>query len=320
MISQDELSERLKITRSSAAVHISNLMRKGRISGRGYIFDERNSIVVVGHTWLEIRASADRGGKSGNGWNKIGKIWFECAGNGCLVALELARRHQESTLITFLGKDEIGDQIYNHLLHEGIRLHHGIRSVNDTRKRLVLLGSDSVTRQIEDEGGSLALGLDAVSSKEELIRAAKILLIDGDLPGETLSYLASMAINHGIVSSTVGCSLELLREHKLLCHPQFYLVCTASDLVAQLHVNPANEPEELFPACRQIVGEGCSALIAIYSDQGLILATAEETVFLPASPLQAPGNELGVTAGIADGLASGYKMRMAVRMAMGSGQ
>ena len=37
MISQQELAERAGITRSSVAVHIANLMKKGLIAGRGYI-------------------------------------------------------------------------------------------------------------------------------------------------------------------------------------------------------------------------------------------------------------------------------------------
>ena len=37
MISQQELADRAGITRSSVAVHISNLMKKGYISGKGYI-------------------------------------------------------------------------------------------------------------------------------------------------------------------------------------------------------------------------------------------------------------------------------------------
>ena len=37
MISQQELADRAGITRSSVAVHISNLMKKGYIAGKGYM-------------------------------------------------------------------------------------------------------------------------------------------------------------------------------------------------------------------------------------------------------------------------------------------
>ena len=37
MISQEELARKAGITRSAVAVHISNLMKKGHIAGRGYV-------------------------------------------------------------------------------------------------------------------------------------------------------------------------------------------------------------------------------------------------------------------------------------------
>ena len=37
LISQQELADKAGITRSSVAVHISNLMKKGYITGKGYI-------------------------------------------------------------------------------------------------------------------------------------------------------------------------------------------------------------------------------------------------------------------------------------------
>ena len=48
MISQQELAEKAGITRSSAAVHISSLMKKGYIAGRGYLLRTDPYIVVVG--------------------------------------------------------------------------------------------------------------------------------------------------------------------------------------------------------------------------------------------------------------------------------
>ena len=46
LISQQELAQRAGITRSSVAVHISNLMRKGLIRGRGYLLGEGAYVAV----------------------------------------------------------------------------------------------------------------------------------------------------------------------------------------------------------------------------------------------------------------------------------
>ena len=48
MISQQELADGLNITRSSVAVHISNLLKKGYIAGKGYVLRSGSYAVVVG--------------------------------------------------------------------------------------------------------------------------------------------------------------------------------------------------------------------------------------------------------------------------------
>ena len=54
MISQQELADRAGITRSSVAVHISNLMKKGYIGGKGYIIRTQPYAVVVGGVNMDI--------------------------------------------------------------------------------------------------------------------------------------------------------------------------------------------------------------------------------------------------------------------------
>ena len=54
MISQQEIAEKMGITRSSAAVHISNLMKKGYIAGKGYVLRSGSYAVVVGGVNVDI--------------------------------------------------------------------------------------------------------------------------------------------------------------------------------------------------------------------------------------------------------------------------
>ncbi len=54
LISQQELADRAGITRSSVAVHISNLMKKGYIDGKGYIVRPQPLRTVVGGVNMDI--------------------------------------------------------------------------------------------------------------------------------------------------------------------------------------------------------------------------------------------------------------------------
>lgn len=54
MISQEELAAKAGIARSSAAVHISNLMKKGYILGKGYVTNGPDYCVVIGSAGIDI--------------------------------------------------------------------------------------------------------------------------------------------------------------------------------------------------------------------------------------------------------------------------
>ena len=54
LISQKELADKAGITRSSVAVHISNLMKKGYITGKGYIVQTAPYVTVVGGVNVDI--------------------------------------------------------------------------------------------------------------------------------------------------------------------------------------------------------------------------------------------------------------------------
>ena len=67
MISQQELARRAGITRSSVGVHISNLMKKGFIAGRGYVLGAESSVARPVSGWAASPAtsgfcSAETGG------------------------------------------------------------------------------------------------------------------------------------------------------------------------------------------------------------------------------------------------------------------
>ena len=64
MISQQELADKAGITRSSVAVHISNLIKKGCITGKGYIVRTDPYVAVVGGVNMDMR----RGIRQGPWW------------------------------------------------------------------------------------------------------------------------------------------------------------------------------------------------------------------------------------------------------------
>jgi len=107
LISQEELALQFGISRSSVAVHISNLMKKGIILGKGYVFSHKSSVVVVGQVGLEIKLQ---------GTPEATAIDLQHAGFGLATCKDLFQFGVTPKLVTIVGNDELGHDLLEELL------------------------------------------------------------------------------------------------------------------------------------------------------------------------------------------------------------
>ncbi|HZK43613.1 MAG TPA: winged helix-turn-helix transcriptional regulator [Syntrophomonadaceae bacterium] len=107
LISQDELAQICGITRSSIAVHISNLMKKGVIRGKGYVFNEETAITILGECFLEINIE-DKGET-----NSVVEI--EYRGLPIELSSVLCNYGTKPKVLTFIGNDDVGEIFLNDL-------------------------------------------------------------------------------------------------------------------------------------------------------------------------------------------------------------
>ena len=103
MISQQELAEKAGITRSSVAVHISNLMKKGCIAGKGYIVTRSPYVTVVGGMNMDI------GGWPGEELvaqdSNPGRVRMSPGGVGRNIAHNMSLMGLDVRLLTAFGDD-----------------------------------------------------------------------------------------------------------------------------------------------------------------------------------------------------------------------
>lgn len=111
LISQDELSRRFGITRSSVAVHISNLMKKGIILGKGYVFNEEVSIVIIAESYMKINIDTEAANY---------RVDVSYGGFGLDIGRVFTNFGIGVKLISILGNDELGTNILNELQEKNI--------------------------------------------------------------------------------------------------------------------------------------------------------------------------------------------------------
>lgn len=125
MISQQGIADRLGITRSSAAVHISNLMKKGYIAGKGYVLRSGSYAVVVGGVNVDI------GGRSFaplvEADSNPGTVSVSLGGVGRNIAHNMSLMGLDVRLMTAYGDDLHGQRVAASCSTLGIDLSHALR-------------------------------------------------------------------------------------------------------------------------------------------------------------------------------------------------
>ena len=190
MISQEELARKAGITRSAVAVHISNLMKKGHIAGRGYVVSGAAYVAVVGGVNIDIggrpkRPLIERDSNPGKVSISLGGVGRNIAHNMSLLGLHVR-------FLTAFGDDLHAQRIEAGCADLGIDISHA---------RKVAGASTSTYLYLNDENGDMVLAVsdmeicekitpDYIASNLSLLNNAQVVVADGNLPAETLNYLA----------------------------------------------------------------------------------------------------------------------------------
>jgi len=109
MISQQELADMLNISRASVAVHITNLMKKGQILGKGYILRKENYVTVIGGSNMDIQGFPNNPLVMHD--SNPGMVDISMGGVGRNIAENLSRLGVNTKLISAIGNDLYGNTI-----------------------------------------------------------------------------------------------------------------------------------------------------------------------------------------------------------------
>lgn len=190
LISQQELAQRAGITRSSVAVHISNLMRKGLIRGRGYLLGEGAYVAVVGAVNVDIGGTPDSALVPAD--SNPGRVTVTLGGVGRNIAENLSRLGKRVLMVTAMGEDAHAQQIQHSCRELGIDLSHSLTVPNArTSTYLCLNDADGeIVGAVSDMAIYDALTPAYLSTQLEALNRAALVVLDANLPPESLSFLA----------------------------------------------------------------------------------------------------------------------------------
>lgn len=190
LISQQELADKAGITRSSVAVHISNLMKKGYITGKGYIVHTAPYVTVVGGVNLDIGGQAAKALVPQD--SNPGTVRMSLGGVGRNIAHNMSLLELDVRLLTVFGDDANAQKIAASCAELGI----------DISQSPVIPGERTSTYLfINDEQGDMALAVSdmdiyrhltpqMLSHRQKLLMGSQVIVLDTNIPQESIQYLA----------------------------------------------------------------------------------------------------------------------------------
>ena len=189
LISQQELAEKAGITRSSVAVHISNLMKKGYIAGKGYVLRSASYAAVVGGVNMDIggRSAAPLVAADSN----PGTVRMSLGGVGRNIAHNLALLGVDVRMLTAFGDDLYAQKIAASCGELGIDISQALQVPGAATSTYLFISGDD---------GDMALAVSDMDiydhvtpaylqSRRALLDNAQVIVTDTNIPAESIQWL-----------------------------------------------------------------------------------------------------------------------------------
>ena len=190
MISQQELADKAGITRSSAAVHISNLMKKGHIAGRGYIVRTAPYAVVAGGVNMDV------GGRSCEGLiprdSNPGQVRMSLGGVGRNIAHNMALLGVEVHLLTAFGDDVSAQKVAASCGELGIDISHALQVPGGTTSTYLYIAGPSGDMELAVADMEIYEHVTPafLASRAALLNTAQLVVVDTNIPAPSIRWLA----------------------------------------------------------------------------------------------------------------------------------
>ena len=280
MISQQALADTLGITRSSVAVHISNLTKKGLIAGKGYVLRSGSYAVVVGGVNMDI------GGRSYaplvDADSNPGLITMSLGGVGRNIAHNLSLMGTDVRLLTAFGEDLYGQRIAASCSELGIDISHALRLAEvPTSTYLYIAGPDGdMAMAMSDMQIADRITPQYLAANLNLLQNAQVVVCGTNIPAESLAYLAENLTVPLFVDPVSTVKAEKLRP---ILHRIHTLKPNRIE-AALLSGVEIKDKEDVPKAAKALLDKGVHRLFISLGADGVYAATEKEQLWLSNLP------------------------------------
>ena len=287
MISQQDLADALGITRSSVAVHISNLVKKGYIAGKGYVLRSGVYAAVVGGVNMDIGGRANGALVAAD--SNPGTVTMSLGGVGRNIAHNLTLLGADVRMLTAFGDDLYGQKIASSCTELGIDMSHALRLPGESTSTYLYIAAPDgeMAMAISDMSVCERIDGEYLASNLPTLQNARVVVADANIPSQSLQYLAENCLCPLFVDPVSTVKAEKIRPilHKI--H-----TLKPNRLEAELLSGvPIRDNGDVAKAAAVLLEKGVGRVFISLGADGVYAADHEESVWLK----NLPGNMVNTT-------------------------
>lgn len=271
-------------------------------------------LVVVGSANTDMILKCERLPRAGE-TILGGEFSIAAGGKGANQAVAAARLGADVAFVTRLGRDWMGNQALANYLAEGINCDYITRDEHSASGvALIMVDARAENLIGVAPGANATLKPEHVEQAESAIRLAGVLMVQLEIPLETVAAAIHLARKHDvrvILNPAPACELPVNMLHDVMVTPNETEAAILTGLDTTTSAGIAN-------AAKQLLEKGARQVVITLGERGVLLATREQMVQVPPFRVQAVDTTAAGDAfngGVAVALARGDDMPMAIRYA-----
>ena len=302
LISQNELAVKLGIVRSSVAVHISNLIRKGLIKGKGYLIDEQPYICVIGGANIDLQGFPDNKLKYKD--SNPGQLKTSLGGVGRNIAEIISLLGISTKLITAVGNDTYGRDILKQGKEIGLSVNNiFISNKYGTSKYLSILDSDGdMAIALNDMGIMKCINEEFIKEKADVIKNAKFCIIDTNIDETVIKYITEKYKGSVFFLDTVSVTKTEKIKNIIGCFHTIKPNRLEAEMLSGIKIR---NYEDYAAAANLFHSKGCQRVFITASDDGVFYSENDKKGFIKIKDVNVV-NSTGAGDAFVAGLAYSY--------------
>ena len=254
---------------------------------------EKGYTLIIGSSNMDLNIYSERLPKPGETVTE-GVFKQFLGGKGANQAVAAVRAGAKTIFIGKIGKDAFGDQMMARLTNEGIEMSHVIRdSEVPSGLAFIMIDKNGENMISVAPGANARLTPSEILTKSEIIKNAKTLIVQMELPIETIEEIYNIASEGNVIRILNPAPLKLIPSDILMkidiIIPNEGELYRLHSLLGYNELKALEGKEKIIEASKDISRTGVKIIITTLGSKGCIIYKREknEIIKVPAFKVKA---------------------------------